>query len=115
MAGKQVDPYEYATDPDGILVKNKMPDGDRYLTRKQWLEQGRKVRNGEGPTILHPSRYNSRTCEYYLIEQTEVIDDEAEMCGNCAYRGSDSRMGPRYCPIAGMHVSPDYRCGEWEL
>ena len=58
---------------DGIPIKNRQPLD--YRTERQWESEGRRIREGETGVIMHSSRLSLKVYEYYLIEQTEVIDN----------------------------------------
>ena len=58
---------------DGIPIKNRQPLD--YRTRKQWEAEGRQVKEGEAGKRMHASRMSFKVFEYFLIEQTEVIED----------------------------------------
>lgn len=61
---------------DGLPIKNRQPLD--YRTRKQWEEEGRRIRSGEVGEKMHPSRLSMKVCEYYLVEQTEEVRADAE-------------------------------------
>lgn len=70
--------FEYRQRPkelgdDGIPIKNRQPLD--YRTERQWESEGRRIREGETGVIMHSSRLSLKVYEYYLIEQTEVIDN----------------------------------------
>lgn len=58
---------------DGLPIKNRQPLD--YRTERQWMEEGRQIRAGETGVKMHSSRMSLRVYEYYLIDQTEVIDN----------------------------------------
>lgn len=59
---------------DGIPIKNRQPLD--YRTRNQWQEtEGRRIKEGEKGVLMHSSRVSSKVYEYFLVDQTEVIED----------------------------------------
>lgn len=61
------------TGDDGIPVKVlQLLD---YRTRKQWEAEGRRIKEGEVGRMMHASRMSLKVFEYFLIDQTEVIND----------------------------------------
>lgn len=61
------------TGDDGIPIKNRQPLD--YRTRKQWEAEGRRIRAGETGRMMHASRMSLKVFEYFLIDQTEEIDN----------------------------------------
>lgn len=57
---------------DGIMVKNRQPLD--YRTERQWLQEGRRILSGEVGVMMHASRLSMKVYEYFLIEQTEVME-----------------------------------------
>ena len=58
---------------DGLPVKNRQPLD--YRTRKQWEAEGLRIRAGETGRMMHASRMSLKVFEYFLIDQTEEIDN----------------------------------------
>lgn len=63
---------EKALGDDGLPIKNRQPLD--YRTAKQWESEGRKIKSGETGVLMHSSRLSMKVYEYYLIEQTEVME-----------------------------------------
>ena len=61
---------------DGIPIKNRQPLD--YRTEKQWEDAGRKVIDQSAGVEMHPTRRSRKTCIYYLIENTKLINKEGE-------------------------------------
>ena len=57
------------TGTDGIPIKNKQPFD--YRTEKQWLECGRKIKQGVQGVEMHANSHSLKTFIYYLIGDTE--------------------------------------------
>lgn len=57
---------------DGTEIKNRQPLD--YRTSNQWLESGRKIKEGAIAKEMYSSRNNMKIkyC-YYLIEDTEIV------------------------------------------
>ena len=57
---------------DGLPIKNRQPQD--YRTERQWESVGRRIRAGETGVKMHSSRLSLKVYEYYLIDQTDVMD-----------------------------------------
>lgn len=57
---------------DGIEIKNRQPLD--YRTERQWMESGRKLKDGAIGKEMYASRKNMKMkYRYYLVEETEEI------------------------------------------
>lgn len=94
---------------DNVPIKNSLPDSirDYFKTEKQWLEYGKKIKEGSVPYVMHPSVAHRQTSSYYLKEQTYDTPDEC--CATCTYRGPG-----RKCIVAGGYVNLSARCSEYD-
>lgn len=75
VRGKYCDKFEYKQwhnrfAPDGVEIKNRQPLD--YRTKKQWMESGRKLKDGAIGKEMYSTRNNMKIkYRYYLIEETE--------------------------------------------
>lgn len=58
---------------DGYPIKNRQPLD--YRTANQWRDSGMRIRSGEKGTLMHPTRMIRQLYEYFLIEQTEPVEN----------------------------------------
>lgn len=100
------------SDYDNLPIKNKLPDKvrNRFWTKKQWLELGKKPKENAACMLMHPNSMAKKLIAYYFEEDVENFDRKQKICVNCAYRNPTTY----YCIVAGSHVSPDHKCSEWE-
>lgn len=61
---------------DGIPVRNKTSLD--YRTENQWSMVGRCIKDGANGLEMHPTMNGSKTCVYYLIEDTVEIPPMSE-------------------------------------
>ncbi|MEE3440142.1 hypothetical protein [Ruminococcus sp.] len=73
--GRTCDKFEYkqwhnSVADDGTEIKNRQPLD--YRTENQWLESGRRLKQGAVGKEMYASRHNmKKKYRYYLIEETE--------------------------------------------
>lgn len=96
---------------DNQPIKNKLPEEIRgkFLTRKQWLEEGMTPKKDAIEYEMHPNSMNKKLCTYYFETDVEKLNDDIEMCANCRIRGNS-----RFCVVMGEHVNMEWHCSEWD-
>lgn len=100
------------SDYDGKPIKNKLPEElkSRFLTEKQWLDEGMQLKEGARFVEMHPNAMNKKLCKYYMDEEVEPLSADREMCATCSLRYADEGR----CPVMGSHVSASGHCSEWQ-
>ena len=96
---------------DGKPIKNKLPDEikDRFLTEKQWIDEGKQLKEDAKFIEMHPNAMNKKLCKYYIDEEVEPLSEDKEICANCSLRTAEFGR----CPVAGSFVSGTGHCSEW--
>ena len=58
------------SDYDGKPIKNKLPEEikNRFKTEKQWLDEGKQIKESARFVEMHPNAMYKRLCKYYLDE-----------------------------------------------
>lgn len=96
---------------DGKPIKNKLPEElkSRFLTEKQWIDEGKQIKENAKFVEMHPNSMNKKLCKYYFDEEVEPLSADAKICANCSLRTSEYGR----CPVAGSFVSGVGYCSEW--
>lgn len=103
--------YEVAvSEYDGKPIKNKLPEElrNKFMTKKQWLEEEKTLKEGAIEYQMHPNAMNKKLCVYYFEGDTVPLSDAVKICANCSIRGTS-----RYCVVAGDFVNMEGHCSEW--
>lgn len=100
------------SDYDGKPIKNKLPEElkSRFRTEKQWLDEGKQIKENARFVEMHPNAMNKKLCKYYLDEEVEPLSADTEICANCIWRYAEEGR----CPVAGTFVSSSGHCFEWQ-
>lgn len=99
------------SDYDGKPIKNKLPDEIRYRfkTEKQWIDEGKQLRENARYIEMHPNAMNKKLCKYYLDEEVETLSLDKKICANCKLRRAEAGR----CVVMGTFVSGTSHCSEW--
>ena len=102
-----------ASDYDGKPIKNKLPEDlkCRFRTEKQWLDEGKQIKENARFVEMHPNAMNKKLCKYYLDEEVEPLSADKEICANCVLRNVEEGR----CPVMGSFVSSSGHCSEWQV
>ncbi len=94
----------------GIPVKNHLPEElkERLKTEKQWLDEGKSIKEGAECFEMHSSMRSFKTYKYFLENDVESVNEEKELCINCSLRNKR-----KFCLVMGDRVSSDGHCSEW--
>ncbi len=97
---------------DGKPIKNKLPEElkSKFLTEKQWIDEGKQIKEDAEYIEMHPNAMNKKLCKYYFVDDVEPLSSDKEICANCSLRYVESGR----CPVAGQFVSGTGHCSEWE-
>lgn len=95
---------------DNAPIKNKLPEElkSKFLTKKQWLEEGKIPKDDAKEYSMHPNAMNKKLCIYYFENDVVELSEDVELCANCSIRENS-----RFCMVAGDYVNMEGHCSEW--
>jgi hypothetical protein len=76
---KLKDLYEHLdllSEYDNKPVKSRLNSElkEKFLTEKQWLEKGFKLKENAFIYEMHPSSLNKKLCAYYYVDDVEPLE-----------------------------------------
>lgn len=96
---------------DGLPIKNKLPEElrERLKTRKQWMEEGYRVKEDAEGYEMHASVPAKKSFMYFLDDDVTKMtpDNMPENCSTCSLRSKG------YCIVMADFVGAEGRCSEW--